>query len=245
MPSGASAANINRIYVAPGTYNTAYDPAHGVNTGVSLSSNQSNVALIGLSGNPDDVVITSTLDAAYNPGSGAIGTTGSSSLQIRGSNVSAFHITFANSTDTPYIVNVGHQAVSPQGNYATGQSQTSNSQGVALKVTGGDRTAFQNCKFLGYQDTLYVDNGRSYFKNCYVSGDIDFIFSKGTAVFKNSTINMDGDHPGGTVTAASTDKRTSNGIVFLDSSLTSTGVRGNPVIDPLNAANASARQTTT
>jgi len=175
VPSGASSSNINRIYFASGTYNTANV------TGVSLVCNASNVALLGISGNADDVVVTSTLDAAYNPGSGAFGTSGSSSLQIRGNNVSAKNITFANSVDTPYIVNVTHQAVSPQGNYSTGQSQTSNSQCVALKVQG-DQNAFQNCKFLGYQDTLYVDSGRSYFKNCTVSGDIDFIFSKGTAV---------------------------------------------------------------
>jgi pectinesterase len=229
--SGASVSNINRIYFANGTYNTAFT------TGVSLVYNKSDVALLSLSGNADDVVITSTLDAAYNPGSGAIGTSGSSSLQLSGSHVSAIGITFANSTDTPYIVNVGHQAVSPQGNYATGQSQTANSQCVALKVQG-DQNAFQNCKFLGYQDTLYVDSGRSYFKNCTVSGDIDFIFSKGTAVFSNSTINLDGDHSGGTITAAATDKRTSNGLVFLNSTITGNSVKGNPVIDSLNAANA-------
>lgn len=232
VPSGASSSNVNRIYFASATYDTASV------TGVSLVCNASNIALLGMSGNPDNVVITSTLDAAYNPGSGAIGTTGSSSLQIRGNNVSAKNITFANSTDTPYIVNVTHQAVSPQGNYLTGQSQTSNSQCVALKVQG-DQNAFQNCKFLGYQDTLYVDSGRSYFKNCTVSGDIDFIFSKGTAVFNNSTINLDGDHSGGTVTAAATDKRTSNGLVFLNSTITGNSVRGNTVIDPFNAANAS------
>ncbi|MGD9636201.1 MAG: pectinesterase family protein [Pirellulales bacterium] len=230
VPSGSSALSPNRIYFAPGTYNTAFD------TGVSLVNSKSNIALLGMTGNPDDVVITSTLDAAYNPGSGALGTTGSSTLQLRGSNTTAKGITFANSTDTPYIVNVTHQTVSPQGNYMTGQTQTSNSQAVALKLQG-DQQAFVNCKFLGYQDTLYVDGGRAYFENVLVNGDIDFIFSKGTAVFKNSTINLGGDHNGGTITAASTDKRTSNGIVFLDSEITGNSVRGNPVIDPFNAAN--------
>ena len=158
-------------------------------------------------------------------------------MQLRGNNTTAKRITFANSTDTPYIVNVGHKAVTPQGDYTTGNAQTTNSQGVALKLQG-DQQAFVNCKFLGYQDTLYVDGGRAYFENVLVNGDIDFIFSKGTAVFKNSTINMGGDHNGGTITAASTDKRTSNGIVFLDSEITGNSVRGNPVIDPFNAANA-------
>lgn len=230
VPAGASATSPNRIFFAPGTYNTANV------TGVTLINSRNNIALLGTTGNPDDVVITSTLDAAYNPGSGPIGTTGSSTLQLRGHNTTAKGITFANSTDTPYIVNVTHQAVSPQGNYLTGQPQASNSQAVALKLQG-DQQAFVNCKFLGYQDTLYVDGGRAYFENVYVTGDIDFIFSKGTAVFNNSTINMGGDHNGGTITAASTDKRTSNGIVFLDSEITGDSVRGNPVIDPFNAAN--------
>jgi pectinesterase len=230
--SGASAVNPNRIFFAPGTYNTANV------TLASLSNSKNNIALIGMTGNPDDVVITSTLDAGYNPGSGALGTTGSATLQLKGNNVSAGYITFANSTNTPYIVNTAHKAVTPTGDYTTGNAQTSNQPAVALLLQG-DQQAFLNCKFMGYQDTLYTKGGRCYFKNCYVTGDIDFIFANGTSVFKNSTINLDGDHPGGTITAASTDKRTSNGLVFLDSTITGNSVKGNPVIDAQNAANAS------
>jgi pectinesterase len=232
VPSGTS-GNPNLIYIAPGTYNTAND-AHA--TGVSLSNSKNNIALIGLSGNADDVVITSTLDAAYNPGSGAFGTTGASTLQLKGSNVSAFNITFANGTDTPYIVNTGHQAVSPTGNYVTGQTQTSSSQNVALLLQG-DQQAFQNCKFLGYQDTLYTKGGRVYITNSYINGDNDFMFANGTVVVKNSTINIDGDHTGGAMTAASTDKRTSNGYVFLNNTITGNSVHGNTVIDSQNGAN--------
>src|SRR5581483_946287 len=184
--SGASASNPNRLFIMPGTYDTA------AVTGVSLSNSKSNIALIGTTANPNDVVITSTLDSSYNPGSGALGTTGSSTLQLKGNNVTAMGITFANSTDTPYIANVSHQAVSPTGNYNTGQSQPSNSPAVALLLQG-DQQAFSNCKFLGYQDTLYTKGGRAYFTNCTVGGDIDFIFANGTDVFKNCTINMDGD----------------------------------------------------
>jgi pectinesterase len=224
VASGASATNQNKIYFAPGTYNTA------ATTGVTLSNSKNNIALLGLTGNPNDVVITSTLDGAL------AGTTGSSTLQLKGNNVSAVGITFGNSTNTPYIVNVSHLAVNPDGtNSAT--AQTSNSPAVALLLQG-DQQAFQNCKFLGYQDTLYTKGGRSYFKDCYVSGDIDFIFANGTTVFRSSTINLDGDHVGGTITAASTDKRTSNGLVFLGCTITGDPVKGNPVIDPQNAASA-------
>src|SRR5947207_1796135 len=46
MPAGASAANPNRLFFTPGVYNTA------ITTGVSLSNSRSNIALVGLSGNP-------------------------------------------------------------------------------------------------------------------------------------------------------------------------------------------------
>ncbi len=232
MPAGNSATDLNRLYIAAGTYNTAF------NTGASLSDSKSNIALLGMTGNADDVVITSTLDSSYNPGAGALGTTGSATLQLKGNNVSAAGITFGNSTDTPYIANTGKKAVTPQGNYTTGNAQTTNSPAVALLLQG-DQQAFSNCKFLGYQDTLYNKGGRVYYTNCTVSGDIDFIFANGTSVFDHSTINMDGDHSGGTITAASTDKRTSNGFVFLNSKLTGNSVHGNSVIDSQNAANIS------
>ncbi len=184
------------------------------------------------------MVITSTLDSSYVPAGGtALGTTGSASLQLKGNNIGAANITFANSTDTPYIVHTAMQAVSPTGSYATGQAQTSNSPAVALLLQG-DEQVFNDVKVLGYQDTLYTKGGRSYFTNSTVSGDVDFIFANGTTVFNNSTINLDGDHSGGDITAASTDKRTSNGLVFLNSTVTGNSVTGNPATDPMNAANA-------
>lgn len=227
VPAGAAALNPNRLFFAPGTYNVGT---------TSLSYSRANVALIGLSGNPDDVVITSTLDAGYNPGSGALGTTGSATLQLKGNNQSARGITFANSTNTPYIIQHGI-AVSPSGSYVGNNAQTTNQPAVALLLQG-DQQAFQNCKFMGYQDTLYTKGGRSYFGNCYVTGDNDFIFANGTTVFESSQINIDGDHSGGAITAASTDKRTSNGLVFLNSKVTGNSVRGNLVIDAQVAANA-------
>ncbi len=230
VPSGASASSPNRLMIEPGTYNTASV------TGVSLQYSRSNVDLIGVTGNPDDVIITSTLDSAYNPGSGALGTTGSATIQLKGNNQLAQAITFANSTDTPYIVNTAHQAVSPTGSYATGQAQTANQPAVALLLQG-DGQVFNNVKVLGYQDTLYSKGGRVDFRNSTISGDVDFIFANGTDVFENSTINLDGDHSGGTITAASTDKRTSNGFVFINDTITGNSVKGNPAIDPLNAAN--------
>jgi pectinesterase len=226
VPAGSAASNPNRLYIAPGTYNTA----NSMST-AGLSYSRANVDFIGMTGNPNDVVITSTLDGAL------VGTTNSATLQLKGNNQSASGITFANSTDTPYIVNTSHLAVNPDGtNSATAQTQT---QPCVALLLQGDQQAFKNCKILGYQDTLYTKGGRAYFTNCTVSGDDDFIFANGTDVFKNSVINIDGDHAGGAIIAPSTDKRQSNGIVFLNSTITGSSVHGNTVIDSQNGANLS------
>jgi pectinesterase len=66
------------------------------------------------------------------------------------------------------------------------------SQAVAV-LTEGDRLIFKNCRFLGWQDTLYAKNGRQYFENCYVEGHVDFIFGQAAAVFENCTIHSKGD----------------------------------------------------
>lgn len=88
-----------------------------------------------------------------------------------------------------------------------------NSAGPGVKVgqalamyVDGDRIQFDSCSFLGNQDTLFTAplppkeiepngfigpkqyapriNGRQYYKNCYIEGDIDFIFGGATAYFE-------------------------------------------------------------
>ncbi|KAJ0259092.1 Pectinesterase 5 [Hirschfeldia incana] len=60
-------------------------------------------------------------------------------------------------------------------------------QAVAIRVNG-DRAVLFNCRFDGYQDTLYANNGRQFYRNIVVSGTIDFIFGKGATVIQNSMI---------------------------------------------------------
>jgi pectinesterase len=238
VPAGASVSNPNYLFFAAGTYNTTA----GMATPASLAYSKADVDFVGLTGNPNDVVITSTLDSSYNPGTGAYGTSGSASLQLKGNNESASYITFANSTDTPYIANTTKLAESPTGTFPTlngagaANTQSSNSPAVAL-LTQGDEQVFNDCNIEGYQDSLYTKGGRNYYNNCYVTGDVDFIFANGTDVFNNSTINMDSDHSGGDITAASTAKTTSNGIIFLNSKVTGNSTAGNSITDPNNGGN--------
>jgi pectin methylesterase-like acyl-CoA thioesterase len=125
--------------------------------------------------------------------SGTYGTTGASSTFVTGKNVVFANIEFANST--------------PLGG----------SQAVAIKTTG-DGIAFVNCGFSSFQDTLYVTGGRDYFLNCFIAGNVDFIFGNATAVFEHCTINSL-RHSGGGITAPNTRPGSANGLVFLDCTL--------------------------
>lgn len=62
------------------------------------------------------------------------------------------------------------------------------SQAVALALTG-DRAVIRGVRMLGHQDTLYANRGsggrpaRMYFRDCYVEGQVDFIFGDANAYF--------------------------------------------------------------
>lgn len=123
-----------------------------------------------------------------------IGTTGSTSFYAFADGFIAENITFENSSG-------------PVG------------QAVAVRVDG-DMTTFINCRFLGFQDTLYPhgEKSRQYYKNCYIEGTVDYIFGWSTAVFDRCTLFT---KKGGLyVTAASTIEGAPYGFVFIDCKIT-------------------------
>jgi len=91
------------------------------------------------------------------------------------------------------------------------------SQAVAVFVDA-DRAEFHNCRFLGWQDTLFVNGSRHYFRDSYIEGHVDFIFGTASAIFEDCRIHSKG---AGYVTAH---YRTSNeentGFVFIRARLT-------------------------
>ncbi|XP_027941366.1 putative pectinesterase 10 [Vigna unguiculata] len=89
----------------------------------------------------------------------------------------------------------------------------------------GDKYFFYNCSFLGYQDTLYDHWGRHYFKDCYIEGEIDFIYGSGQSFYENCWINVIGRfHSAGYVTAQGrTSPDDPDGFVFEGGSLIGNG----------------------
>ncbi|CAL0325476.1 unnamed protein product [Lupinus luteus] len=89
-------------------------------------------------------------------------------------------------------------------------------QAVAARVQA-DRAVFANCRFEGYQDTLYTQTHRQFYRSCIITGTIDFIFGDAAVVFQNCIMNVRKpmDNQQNMVTAQGRlDKQQTTGIVL-------------------------------
>ena len=152
-----------------------------------LDSTRNHVTLVG-----EDAAST-ILTYADHPGmvlvnGDSVNTRNSHSCFIKSDDFSARHLTFRNDAG-----------------YGAGQA-------VALEVQG-DRASFFDCRIIGNQDILFLNNpgSRQYYRDCYIEGTTDFIFGAATAWFENCHIySKKNSH----VTAASTPREHSYGFIF-------------------------------
>ncbi|MCR5742543.1 MAG: pectin methylesterase [Lachnospiraceae bacterium] len=117
------------------------------------------------------------------------------------------------------------------------------SQALAI-YSDGDDMYFENCRFLGFQDTVFTAPlppeelvsggfrgpkemaprrpGRQCFIDCYIEGTVDFIFGGAVSYFKNCEIfsKLRPDDKVGYITAASTPKEQHYGYVFDECTFT-------------------------
>ena len=191
------------------------------------------LTLLGEGENREDVVLVYGDGAAHlMPEGDKRGTFRTASVRIDTHDFIARHLTFQN--DAGYGTEVG--------------------QALALYVDG-DRNYFEDCALLGHQDTLFTAPlpeqemqpggfkgpgeakprimGRHCYRNCYISGDVDFIFGSAIAYFDNCVIfsamredKKEAAAAGepvncGYITAASTPQREPFGYVFRDCKLES------------------------
>ena len=206
------------IHIAPGTYREL------------LVLERPNVTLLGES-SENTVIIYGNYALERMKDGSKRGTFRTASLRIHTHDVCACNLTFQNDAG------FGHRV----------------GQALALYVEG-DRIQFHNCRLLGSQDTLFTAPlplkeaqpggfkgpgehkprimGRHYFENCFIQGDVDFIFGGAIAYFKGCELyskkpeqippeSLSNKEIFGYVTAASTPEGEPFGYVFTNCRLTS------------------------
>lgn len=199
------------IEIAPGTYKE------------KLVITIQNLTLKGSSDNAADTVLTyDDYAQAIHEDGVKYGTFRSYSVFIDADNVTLANLTIENSAG----------------------AGTKVGQAVAL-YADGDCLSFENCRLLGHQDTLFTAplppcayeingfrgpkefaprrDGRHYYKNCYICGDVDFIFGSASAYFEGCEIFSlrRGSEIGGYVTAPSTPEGKRYGYIFNNCRFTS------------------------
>jgi pectinesterase len=142
------------------------------------------------------------------------GTWGCATVIVRAPGFRAQNLSIENNFD--YIEHLRHPKLEQIG--------SNGAQAVALMLDrGADRSLIEQVDISSHQDSLFVDAGRSLFRDCTVSGSVDFIFGAGCSVFDRCNLHSryrPGKDRQGYVSASSTRSDQQFGLCFLDCILT-------------------------
>ncbi|KAG4127334.1 hypothetical protein ERO13_D10G209900v2 [Gossypium hirsutum] len=89
-------------------------------------------------------------------------------------------------------------------------------QAVAFRASC-DKVVMFNCHFTGYQDTLYAHKEKQFYRDCLISGTVDFIFGNAASVFQNCQIvvRKPGENQHNMVTAHGKKEQETNTAIVL------------------------------
>ncbi|KAK9101127.1 hypothetical protein Scep_024557 [Stephania cephalantha] len=141
---------------------------------------------------------------SYDGTASKYGTVNSASVIVESEYFMAVNIIFKNS------------APKPDGKKLNGE------QAVAMRISG-DKAAFYNCKFLGYQDTLCDDKGNHFFQNCYIEGTVDFVFGDGRSLYLGSELHSIAEGESAITAQGKEQSGDDGGFAFVHCKITGTG----------------------
>ena len=115
----------------------------------------------------------------------------------------------------------------PVRNYSLDVASKAATERAAAISVDADFAEFYNCSFLSSQDTIQTGgaNVHSYWKNCFIEGNTDYIFGGGACVFDNCELSFagySGEGAGGYITAQRPEG-TENGYLFWNCTVTGNG----------------------
>lgn len=207
-----NAVEVTEIVLAPGRYEE------------NIVVTRNNLTICG-TGDPQETLLVGSWYAKERFADGTRkGTFQTATLRTDGQSITLKNLTIANNAGPGAIVG----------------------QAVAL-YADGDQLLVENCRLLGHQDTLFTaplppTNGqgknegfgpkqdfprtpsRQIYRNCYIEGDVDFIFGGGMALFQNCVLyskcrpqnQTDAGHIQGYITAPSTPQAQEYGYLFSE-----------------------------
>jgi len=172
---------------------------------IEVSADKPFITLIGEGEKPEDTVLTYGIWAGKILENGDPATTfRTGSLNVYANHFKAVNLSVVNSYDG---------------------SQNGGRQALAAYVSGY-HIEFERCRFSGAQDTLYTKDGSQLYTECYIEGDVDFIFGGARAVFDRCQIHSINVNPveepnrGGYIVAPSTPASQKYGYLFTDCIMT-------------------------
>lgn len=155
-----------------------------------------------------------------------ISTNNASVMSIEADDVKLLNMTIRNDYAADRLDAAPDDAIRDiDGRFSQGQHQA-----VALHVNGADRICLTNIGLHSFQDTLYLQANkhgkpsRTYLQNCYIEGDVDFIFGGATGFFEDCEIRTRGCRGAQSwALAPSTSMRQMYGFVFQQCKFTHDG----------------------